>query len=223
MSLTRIARRHQTVQPWGWRVASDAIKPSCWYFALAAAVIVGGAGLFAFVIWKGVSSIPSKVQQVVAPGDAELTLRSPGNYTIYYELRSTIDNQVYSTEDDVPGLECSVIEKDSGRRIVLTRSTVASTYSFGGRAGVSMFDFHIDQPGVYRIIATYPAGQQGSKVVLGIGHGVAATIVTTVVKGLGILFSSLALGMIIAVVTAIKRHNAAKRLSTAGGPPPPIE
>jgi hypothetical protein len=207
----------------GVGVISNAIKPSRWYFALAAAVIVGGAGLFAWVIWKGVSSIPSKVQQVVAPGETDLTLPAPGNYTIYYELRSTIGNQVYSTGDDVPGLECSVTAKESGKAVALTRSTVASTYSFGGRAGVSLFDFHIDQPGVYRIAATYPAGRQGSEVVLGIGHGVAATIVTTVVKSLGILFSSLAIGMTLIVVTAVKRHNAAKRLSTAGGPPPPIE
>jgi hypothetical protein len=201
----------------------DTISPSRWYYALAAAVIIAGVVLFVVTIWKGVTSIPSKVQQVVAPGKAELTLASPGDYTIFYEYQSVIGNRIYSTGADVPGLECTLVSKTTGAPVTLSRSTVDSNYSFGGRSGKSVFDFHIDQPGVFQISSSYAEGRQGEEVVLAVGQGVAMGIVTMVFKALGIMFGSIALTIAIVLITAIKRRNSAKRLRAAGGPPPPIE
>jgi hypothetical protein len=202
---------------------SEPIGPSRWYYALAGAVIVAGAAYFGITIWKGVSSIPSKLQQVVAPGKAQLKLGMPGDYTIYYESQSVIGNRVYSTGQDVPGLECTLVSKTTGAPVALSRSTVDSTYSFGGRSGRSVFDFHIDRPGAYEFTSGYPEGRQGEEVVLAVGQGVAMGIVKMVFQALGILFGSIALTIAIALITAIKRRNRAKRLSTTGGPPPPIE
>lgn len=204
-------------------MATDAIKPSRGYYGLAGAILIAGIALFVVLLWKGISSIPSRLQQVTAPGSAELTLTKPGDYTIFYEYQSVIGNRVYSTGEHVPGLECALILKSSGSPVSVGRSTVDSSYSFGGRAGKSVFGFHIDQPGVYEIHSNYAEGQEGEEIVLAVGQGVGTAIVTAVLGGLAALFGSIALSILIAVVTAVKRHNAAKRLSTAGGPPPPIE
>jgi hypothetical protein len=201
----------------------EAIKPSRRYYVLAGLLIVVGVALFVVTLWRGISSIPSKVQQLVAPGKAELTLAKAGDYTIFYESQSVFGGRVYSTGRDVPGLECEVVAKSTGAPVALKRSNVNTTYELGGRSGRSVFDFHIDRPGVYQITSAYPEGQEGEKVVLAVGQGVAMRIVILVFECIGILFGSIALSVAIIVVTAIKRHNAAKRLSTAGGPPPPIE
>ncbi|MGE5325794.1 MAG: hypothetical protein ACM3NO_02045 [Deltaproteobacteria bacterium] len=204
-------------------MGADAIKPGRGYYGLAGAILVAGIALFVIVLWKGISSIPSRLQQVTAPGSAELTLAKPGDYTIFYEYQSVIGNRVYSTGEHVPGLECTLISKSSGSPVPVSRSTVDSSYSLGGRAGKSVFGFHIDQPGVYEIKSSYGQGQEGEEIVLAVGQGVGMAIVTGVLGGLAALFGSMALSILIAVVTAVKRHNAAKRLRTAGGPPPPIE
>lgn len=204
-------------------MSDDPIQPSRSYYAVAAVVLIGGIALFIYVLLKGISAVPSKVKQVVAPGKAELTLSTPGDYTIFYEYQSVVGNRVYSTGESVPGLECTLISKSTQTPVELTRSTVNSNYSFGGRSGKSVFDFHIDQPGVYEISSAYPEGQQGEEVVLAVGQGVVTGILSTVFGAIGILFGSIGLTVVIILVTAIKRHNAAKRLSTAGGPPPPIE
>ena len=202
---------------------SEPISPSRWYYALAGAVIVAGVAFFVITIWKGVSSLPSKLQQVVAPGKAELTLSTSGDYTIFYEYQSVIGNRVYSTGEDVPGLECTLISKATGAPVALSRSAVNSTYSIGGRSGKSVFDFHIDQPSVYEITSGYPEGRQGEEVVLAVGQGVAMGIIKMVFQSIGILFGSIALTIAIVLITAIKRRNSAKRLKAATGPPPPIE
>ncbi|HET7840478.1 MAG TPA: hypothetical protein VFM21_02675 [Terriglobia bacterium] len=197
--------------------------PSRAYYGVAGAVLVGGVGLFVALLWRGISSVPSKVQQVVAPGRAELTLSKPGDYTIFYEYQSVLGNRVYSTGQNVPGLECTLVSKSAQEPVPLSRATVNSNYSFGGRSGKSVFDFHINQPGVYELTASYPVGEQGEEVVLAVGQGVVTGILSTVFGALAIMFGTIGLTIAIILITAVKRHNAAKRLQTAGGPPPPIE
>jgi hypothetical protein len=204
-------------------MVSQEISPSRGYYALAALVFLAGLGFFVFVLWKGLTGATSKLQQVVAPGRAEITLSEPGDYTIFYEHESVIGNRVYSTTEDVPGLECTLVSKNTGAPVQLSRSTVNTTYSFGGRSGKSVLDFHVGQPGIYELTSGYPRSGQGPEVVLAVGHGVTMGILTTVFGALGIFFGSIALSLAILVVTLVKRHNAKKRLATPGIVPPPIE
>jgi hypothetical protein len=198
--------------------------PSRAYYGLAVAVLVAGIALFVVVLWKGISSIPSRVQQVVAPGRAELTLSTSGDYTIFYEYRSVIGNRVYSTGEDVPGLECTLTSKAIGATVPLKDSTLNSNYTFGGRSGRSVFDFYIDRPGTYELTSSYREGRKGEEVVLAVGPGdIAMKMVKMAFLAVGILLGSIVLTIAIVLITAIKRHNAAKRRQTSSGPPPPIE
>ena len=63
-------------------MGSQTIKPSRWYYGLAALVVLVGVASMVLVLYKYVSGITKSLTQVVAPGKAEITLSEPGTYTI---------------------------------------------------------------------------------------------------------------------------------------------
>ena len=197
--------------------------PSRWYYGLAVVVMFAGMGLFVGTIWMGLSSATSKLQQIAAPGQSEVELRERGEYTVFYEFKSVMDKRVYSSNESVPGLECSLVSKSTGAEVELKPAKVNSNYAIGGRAGRSVFDFHIDQPGTYVFKSSYPPGREGDDVVLAIGNGFTGGIFKTVVGGIAVMFASIVLSLLIAVITALKRIRARKQPQTMGEAPPPIE
>jgi hypothetical protein len=189
----------------------EEIRPGRWYYGLAALVFVGGWVLFGIFLWKNLSGIADQLQQVVVPGKASLNLPSPGKYTIYYEYESVVGSKVYSSGQTLSGLEVTLVSAATGDEVALSRTDVDSTYSMGGRSGKAVFDFTIDRPGAYEFAAHYPEGEEGPEVVLAVGQGFTGRILVTVFGALGIVFGSMALAVAIAVITVVKRHNAAKR------------
>ena len=147
------------------------------------------------------------------PGKADITLSEAGKYTIFHEYQSVVGNKVYKTEE-ISGLQCALTSQETGAEIALSSPSGSSTYTLGGRAGRSLWAFSIDKPGNYQISAWYPEDQEGQEVVLAIGSGFTGKIVGTVFSSLAILFGSIAIAVVITVVTAIKREKAIKRLKT---------
>jgi len=184
--------------------------PGRWYYGLAAAVFVAGCVYFGVFLWQNISRIGENLTQVVVPGKSQLTLSKPGKYTIFYEHQSVVGNKVYSTGQELSGLECSLVSMDTGAEIALSPSAMNSTYSLGSRSGVSVFDFQIERPGAYELSAQYSEGREGPEVVLAIGQGFAEDIFKTVFGALGILFGSIGLAVAIIVITLIKRDKAKK-------------
>jgi len=200
----------------------EEIRPSRLYYGLAGVVFVGGFVLFGVFLWRNLRGLEEGLQQVVAPGKADLNLAAPGTYTIFHEHESVVGNRVYSTRESISGLECSLVRKDTGELVTLSRSTVRSNYSVGGRSGTSFLDFRIAQPGIYELSAHYPEGKEGPEVVLAVGRGFSLKIVTTVFGGLGIVFGSMAIAVAIALITLLRRSKAKKEIQIRhGGHPPP--
>ena len=190
------------------------ITPSRWYYALAGIIFVAGWILFAALLYKNLSGMGARLQQVVAPGQAELTLREPGHYTIFYEYHSVIGDKVYSTGEGISGLECALVAKAKPQKIALSPSTMNSTYQFGGRSGRSLFEFVIDEPGVYVLSADYGEGRPGPQVVLAVGKDFTAGLITTIFGAIALVFGSIAIAVAIAVVTLVKRSKS-KKLATS--------
>jgi len=184
------------------------IKPSRWYYALAVIVFIIGSALFAWLLFKNLSGLTDRLMQVIVPGTAVITLNEPGKYTIFYEYQSVVGNRVYSTGQNLSGLECALISKATGSPVPLSRSSTNSTYSVGGRSGVSVLDFTVKEPGTYEFSAWYSEGQEGPQIVLAIGHGFTGKLLKIILGGLAILFVSIAIGVVIAVVTFSKRRKA---------------
>jgi hypothetical protein len=181
------------------------ITPSRWYYVLAGLVFVGGMALFAWFLFKSLSGMGDKLQQVVAPGDTDLTLREPGNYTIFYEYQSVVGDKVYSTGQSISGLSCALVAKTTNSKIPLSRSSMNSSYVLNGRSGRSIFDFRIDQPGVYALSATYPQGQQGPEIVLAVGKDFTAGLFLTILRAFALFFGSIGIAVAIMVVTLVRR------------------
>jgi hypothetical protein len=188
--------------------------PSRGYYVLAGLVFVAGWVLFAWFLFKSLSGMGAKLQQVVVPGEKELTLREPGNYTIFYEYHSVIGDKVYSTEESLSGLACVLVSKAKNSEIALLPSSMNSTYEFGGRSGRSIFDFKIGQPGVYALSAGYPQGQQGPEVVLAVGKDFTTGLFATILGALALVFGSMGIAVAITLVTLLKRSKKKKLMAS---------
>jgi len=197
--------------------------PTRLYYALAALVFVAGWVLFALFLFKNLSGLSSKLQQVVVPGKAELNLAQAGTYTIYYEYESVVGSKVYSTGRSLSGLECAVTAKVTGANVPMSSTTVSSHYSLSGRSGFGVFDFTIDRPGIYVLSAQYAEGHEGPEVVLAVGQGFTTGILTTVFGGLAMVFGSMGLAVAIAVITFLKRMRAERALRRPDAQYRPIE
>ena len=199
-----------------------AIRPSAWWFALPAAVLVIGAVAFALVLVDGLMGITDGFTQVVVPGQAEVTLDEPGTYTIFHEYHSVVDGKVYSTAGDISGLRCRLVSKQTGAEVPLSSMSASMTYELGSRSGRAILECEIDQPGVYVLSAEYAEGQAGPEVVLALCRGFMKTLLFTIFGGLGIAFGSLAVAATIAIVVFVKRRKAKARLDEEPAPLPDV-
>ena len=160
--------------------------------------------------------------QVVVPGSSDITLSQPGKYTVFYEYQTMVGNRIYSTGEDIPGIQVNLVSKESGDEIPLSSAFMNRTYTIGSRSGIGLFDFAIDQPGTYELSASYPAvqGQQQSpEIVLAVIHSSAVeklfgTIMGTVAGALAIVFIPFVAGVAIIIITFIKRRKASARART---------
>lgn len=184
------------------------IKPSRWYYGLAILVFIIGGLLFAWFLFRNLNGLAERLTQVIAPGKTDITLSEPGKYTVFYEYQSVVGNRVYSTGENLSGLECTLVSKTTDSPIKLSRSSMNSTYSIGGRSGVSILEFTIEKPGLYELSGSYSEGREGPEVVLAIGHGFMGKLLGTILGGLSIFFVSAAIGVTITVMTFLKRRKA---------------
>jgi hypothetical protein len=159
--------------------------------------------------------------QIVVPGSSDITLPQPGEYTIFYEYRSMVDNRIYSTDQDIPGIMVNIVSKDTADEIPLSTPSTSSTYTIGGRSGIGLFDFSIDKPGIYEISASYPAtnGQQEEQtqeIVLAVIHNsvmdhIFGSIMGTVAGAMAIVLVPFAAGIAFIIITFLKRRKARTR------------
>jgi hypothetical protein len=162
--------------------------------------------------------------QVVVPGSSNITLSQPGKYTIFYEYRSVVGNRIYSTGEEIPGLQVNLVSTDTGDEIPLSSASVDRTYTVGSRSGIGLLDFTIDQPGIYELSASYPpvqgqqeeGGEQNQEIVLAVIHNSAidklfGTITGAVASVMAIVFIPFVAGIVIIVITFIKRRKARTR------------
>lgn len=186
--------------------------------------MVGSVFLFSTIFsnLNDMAEIPSI--QVVVPGSSNITLSQPGKYTIFYEYRSVVGNRIYSTGEEIPGLQVNLISTDTRDDIPLSSASVNRTYTVGGRSGIGLLDFTIDQAGIYELSASYPPVQgqqeggeeQNQEIVLAVIHNSAidklfGTITGAVASVMAIVLIPFVVGIVIIVITFIKRRKTRTR------------
>ncbi len=182
----------------------EAIKaPSRWYYVIIVTILVVGFTLFALFLFTQITTIIPQIQ-VVVPGTHEIYLEKPGKYMIFYEYRSIINSKIYSTGEPISGMSVTIRSKKDSQEIPLSKPSTSSTYEAGGRAGVSVFKFEIEEPGTYILTARYSNGVSGPDIVLAIGQ---FKLLGAILGGIGILSGVLISGFII-IRTLLKRQKA---------------
>jgi hypothetical protein len=170
-------------------------------------MIVVGFSIFAWSIFSSFSDMGRELSQVVVPGSADLDLKEPGEYTVFYENQTYVNGKFYSTGEQIPGLQIQVSEKATGRELSTYPTPGGFTYSFGGRSGRSIMTFRVERSGIYQINASYPSGK-GPEVVLAMGHGFAESIFSSVAIALAALFGSMVMAAVVVFVTYTRRKKA---------------
>jgi hypothetical protein len=209
------------------------IKPSKWFYVVGIVVLIVGPVVSSVFLFSTIFSnlgnmaeIPSV--QVVVPGSSDITLSQEGKYTIFYEYRSLVGNRIYSTGEEIPGLQINLVSKETGNEIPLSGASVNRTYTVGSRSGIGLLDFVIEQPGVYELSASYPpvqgpreggGGEQNQEIVLAVIHGTAidklfGSITATVASFMAVILVPFVAGIVIIVITFIKRRKAVARART---------
>jgi hypothetical protein len=187
------------------------VQPGIWYYGLAVLVIVLGFAAFAGSIYSGITDAESGLLQMVAPGSADLFLREPGEYTIFYENNSYMDGKFYSTGEQISGLEVHVREKATGFDLATYPAKGSFTYSLGSRSGRSIMAFKIERAGNYLVNASH-SGNEGPNIVLALGKGMVEGIFSSIIISMAALFGSIAIAAVISFVTYSRRKKAFLKL-----------
>ena len=170
----------------------------------ALSVALAGFLIFFFTLFLWLPGISEELIQMTAPGTVDLDLQEVGDYTIFYENVSFIDNRFYSTGDSFPsGLEIKVVDRSSGETVDLRPPWGSSTYNIGGRSGRSIAVFAIDHAGVYRITTWYYQGKEGPEVVLALGHNFMRKMISMMIISFAALLGSIAIAAF--MLTSAKR------------------
>ena len=186
---------------------SNEISPGLWYYALSVLILILGFAAFAGLLYSGISESASGLMQITAPGNADLNLSESGEYTIFYENNSYFDGKIYSTGEEISGLEIRVREKATGLDLLVYPAKASYSYSLGGRSGRSILAFQAERSGVHQFNSSY-SGAAGPSVVLAIGKGMAEGLLFTIAISIATLFGSILLAAIVAYYTFSRRKKA---------------
>ena len=185
---------------------TPAIPSRKWYL-LALAIFLLGLGAMGVFLSARLTALGDQLIQVVVPGTVDLKLAEPGSYTIFHERDSVVGGRLYAG-DDISGLRVTVRAQASGAEIAVAPVATSSRYSFGGRTGVSAFEFIVREPGTYRLVAAYDDGRARPQAVLAIGHGFLGGLLGTIFGALAFAFGGAAIALFIALRVFFKRRRA---------------
>lgn len=181
--------------------------PSPWFYAIGPAVIaITTAAAIVFFVLGIVNMAPDT--RVVVPGSHELELKS-GTYTVFYEYHSSVGGVAYATGEYLDGMVLTVRSADGSEIVPVKDSSISSNYEVGSRAGTSMFQFHIDEPGTYVLTGQYEDGSTQPSVVLAVGRFNFLRIFLPAVP-LGLV--GFLLGVLILVWVFVKRRKAGRTI-----------
>jgi hypothetical protein len=160
----------------------------------------------------------------VSAGSGTVKFDKAGGYVAYYEASSVTS----STSQKVPEIPVQLTNQATGQQLVLSTPYGNRSdgkikflhYDHDGHRGVAMWQFHIDQPGTYRVeLGRNPAAASDATVAF--GKSIAQDVVvagTVVIIGVLLLVG----GLITLIVGLVKRRRHKQELRTGGygGQPP---
>lgn len=187
------------------------VKPSRKFYLIPLTCILVSVYIFVSLV-LGVLNMHKSLERVIMPGETVVTLTETGNYIIFYEHKSVVDNRTYSTGEDLPNLEYRLVAEATGAQVPLVSTgSRRTTYTGDTHSGLSVFNFSIEHPGNYKFSAWYPGRQRGKEVVFAIGQPLP---LGRMFASVGILFLLVFGGGAIFIVIFVMRQKSKKREAT---------
>ena len=204
-------------------MSNQKIKPSGWYYGLAALLPVLGCLITTAIIYRGFPNLPGAIKtidihnmtQVIVPGSADITFPKKGAYAVYYEHRSLVDGVRYINSKAPPPLNCSLTSKDNGKEVGVSPEYIeGNTYSTKERerVGVHLLSISMTEPGTYTFSCHYQDEKIAPKVVVAIGpnivwelFNIVARPVAAILGGLVVLLVSGLIAFLVIVVMVLYR------------------
>lgn len=166
------------------------IRPKARWFWIGGGVIVLGvvAAIAMFVL--GFVAIANTVDDFerVSPDGGGASIDSAGEYVIYYEGRDSAADVI--------------VTSPNGEVIPLSFYTGGLNYGFNGRSGEALYTFDAPTSGVYRVETNGD---------IAIGKSIAGDLVRTILLPFVIGGVTFLVGLIIIIVTAVRRSGSKKR------------
>jgi hypothetical protein len=177
------------------------------WFGVAGVIALAGFAAAALYVMPRIATIDQGTIRVVVPGNAVFTLDRPGRYTIFHELRSVVDGRAYDSRS-VDGLRATLVTEAGGAPVALVTPNVSSEYEMGSRIGRSFLAFDIDQPGRYRLSASWLNGAAEPKLVLAVNQGLMGGMFKLVFGAIGIASMGLGLAVLLVLFVVQQRLKA---------------
>jgi hypothetical protein len=100
-----------------------------WYVVAALLFVGGGAGA-AWTLWSGIASVGDLIVRIEVPGSGELTLDTPGTYTIYHEQEDVTDGHI-SVVQSLDGMTVTVTDESTATKLFVNTPNMSSSYTVG--------------------------------------------------------------------------------------------
>ncbi|HSC44722.1 MAG TPA: hypothetical protein VLC94_02775 [Candidatus Acidoferrum sp.] len=188
------------------------IRPSWWYCLWILPIAGVGFGLFAYLLWTGVKEATGSLTQIVVPGEKELNLAEPGEYTIFLEEQSEVDGRIYSARGAIRGLKCTVAAQSGNEELPVRSLSSTVTYTLSRRSGRSILQFDVANAGVYKIGCAYPENAAAPQTVIAVGTGVDTRIFNTLLRSLAAFFLTFVVSLTIFLVIVARRDRCRRQL-----------
>lgn len=184
---------------------TERVRPSAWYYLLAAAVFVGALGITIFLFASGLRRVRDAMVREGIPGQMDLELKRNETYTVFLEQSSWTNPGPAPKARSFGEVSCQVNALPNGEKIQTTRPIAATSYMYGARRGFSLMEFTVPHDGSYTVACTDSREQPAPKLEVAVGGGAAKAISTVMARGFFVLIGGIVVGMLIfARVTALR-------------------
>ena len=188
--------------------------PNAWFYTFGPAVIVITSIVAIVLLFTALLTAPD--MRFAVPGTHEVDFDSSGEYTLFYEYKSSVNGIIYSTGASPPDMTVTLQSKDDAQNVPLLTGSGTSSYEIGGKAGVSMFEFDIDEPGTYILSAEYTDGSTEPPIVFAVGR---FNLESTFIRSFAIGTGGFVIGMFsILVVFLLRRRKPSQQMDTSASP-----
>ena len=143
------------------------------------------------------------VPRFVVPGSENITITKPGTYVLYYEYKSVLDGEIFSTAQETD-IKCTATHLRTGEDVPIEPVRLSAQYEIGGRAGKAVAQFSATEIGTYVLNCAHP-DNVGPRIVLAVAPPLSGDWLVSIFKWLAIVFGSFALGLVILIVTLVRR------------------